>query len=248
MAPPRKDLQVVRDDIERFINLRYNYEQILEQINELLLERGERSISKRTLERQLSAWGISYTLKAVHSLKLLYEEISKLFIQGDIVQSIHRTINESIQQHGQQPISQRALETQLQRWGLARQSHTQITDELVERVRYYFFSYGYSDAFLYPTWTDGISSSILQLSLFEVPLQPFVLLPERLLRLWPVLEILSMVAHPMLGLFLLIRYYNNNRVSNNATRKVKQDMYYIACIIYCPLDRLFIFYRIVNNA
>ena len=39
----------------------------------------------------------------------------------------------------------RTLERRLAEWGFQRQQRTPVTEELVDRVRYYFFKYGYGD-------------------------------------------------------------------------------------------------------
>ena len=103
--PPAKDLESVRDNIYLLFNNGTQYQEILNQINELLSVRGQQQISLRTLKTQLAIWGLSRQV----DLNPLYEEIAELFESGLTNENILNQANQLLHVRGSQPISFEAL-------------------------------------------------------------------------------------------------------------------------------------------
>jgi hypothetical protein len=141
---PTKDLESVREQIIYLFNTGLTYQQILTQINNILLAQEQQSISIRTLKTTLTSWGLSRQQFRVN-LDPLYKEISSLFLENKPELEILAYVNSYLQQQSKPTISLRTLKSTFTKWNLQRQTHTQVSDDIIERVRRYFFHYGYSD-------------------------------------------------------------------------------------------------------
>lgn len=143
--PKARDLEPFRDEITNLHSTGATNTTLLSRVNELFAERNEKPVSLATLKRHMNAWGLT-RVRANVSLSNFYEEISEFFVQGLTVARILQETNRLLQQNKLPTIAQRTLESQLSDWGLSRHQRTHVTDELVERIRFYFENYGYSDA------------------------------------------------------------------------------------------------------
>lgn len=139
---PAKDLECVRDTILTLFHHGETHQSILSQVNEQLLVQGYQAISIRSLRRQLSTWGLSRQA----TLEPLYEEIAEIYTSGAKIQEILSQVNQLLSVRGSQSISLRTLKTYLTIWGFSRQHHTEVSDQLIQRVRFYFYTYGFNDA------------------------------------------------------------------------------------------------------
>lgn len=140
--PPPRDLESVRDVIFSLFNEGKSYAEILIEVNSLLHAQGSSTISLRTLKSALHRWQLSRQI----DLMPLYEDISELFDNRRTNKEILDIVNQIRTSQGEQIIGITALKNQLAYWGLTRQIHTIISTELIERVRFYFYTYGYSDS------------------------------------------------------------------------------------------------------
>ena len=139
--PRARNLEPLRDEITIRFTQESSITSLLEWVNGLLHARGHPSISRTTLRRQVAAWGLSRR----SNLEPFYEDISELFVRGDTIPSIHQQVNQLLSLHNYRPVTKRTLESRLQAWGLCRQQQAQVTDQLIERVQFYY-SCGYSDS------------------------------------------------------------------------------------------------------
>ncbi|KAG6094894.1 hypothetical protein E4U30_002947 [Claviceps sp. LM220 group G6] len=140
----RTDLESVRELIQTLLQDGCHQDEILEQVNTQLVAQNQRTISLRTLQRNLKEWGLNRA-KGAQNLQHYYEEISELFLQDVSVPTIVSIINGHLAEQDLPPVVERTLYSHLDSWGLKRRVRVQITAQLISRVRYYFFAYGYSD-------------------------------------------------------------------------------------------------------
>ncbi|KAG6035572.1 hypothetical protein E4U40_002128 [Claviceps sp. LM458 group G5] len=119
--------------------------EIVEHVNTQRSARNECSITLRTLQRWLRGWGLDRKTQHARILQESSEEISELMGKEVPVATILRSMNESIEEQGLPPISQRTLYSHLKSRGFQPQERVRITDELVDCVRSRFFSYGPPD-------------------------------------------------------------------------------------------------------
>lgn len=117
MPRPKKDLTSVRDIIETQFDEGQTYNQILNDVNDLLLAQGAQIVSLCTLKSQISAW--SLVRNSTVSLDPWYEEISEPFLSDVSIPLILQIVNESLHVRNSQPISRRTLERQLYQWDLS---------------------------------------------------------------------------------------------------------------------------------
>ena len=54
-------------------------------------------------------------------------------------------VNQHLSVRGSNPISDKTLRRQLEQWRLSRKQQIPITPDLVNRVRFYFYSYGFNN-------------------------------------------------------------------------------------------------------
>ncbi|KAG6147081.1 hypothetical protein E4U47_004265 [Claviceps purpurea] len=140
----RTDPESVRELIQTLLQDGCHQDEILEEVNTQLVAQNQRTISLRTLQRNLKEWGLNRA-KGAQNLQHYYEDISELFLQNVSVPTIVSIINGYLAEQDLPPIVERTLYSQLDSWGFKRRARVQITEELISRVRYYFFAYGYSD-------------------------------------------------------------------------------------------------------
>jgi hypothetical protein len=143
IMPKAKDLQCVRGEIVSLFQQGDSYPAILQNVNELLRVRTGDTVSLRTLKTQLGLWGL--TRNQDHILDDLYEEIGASFEAGTPIDQIHEDVNSLLVVRGHQHISVRTFKRQLHAWGLQRYIRSDFSDSLVELVRGYFYTFGYSD-------------------------------------------------------------------------------------------------------
>ena len=117
--PPRTDLEPYRELLTERRRLREPIRETLVFLNELIAINGGRSDGLRTLEKQLSIWGLTGSTARIN-LAPFYDDICE-----------------------------RTLYTQLQEWELnTRHAGVQISDELIEWVKHCFFCQGFSDTII----------------------------------------------------------------------------------------------------
>lgn len=141
MPPPKKDLSIVRDEIISLFYQGKTNSEILSIINQSLYSKSIGSIGISTLKTYISSLGLSRQ----NSLSYLYDEIKDLFESNTQYIEILAEVNQLLTVRGLQSINQRTLERQLQQWGFKRESRTTYSDELISRIKFYFYHYGYSD-------------------------------------------------------------------------------------------------------
>ncbi|KAM4062483.1 hypothetical protein HRG_013657 [Hirsutella rhossiliensis] len=114
---------------------------MLQSLNSLLVAQDSPTISLRTLQTQIAAWGLSRQLR----LDDLFEEIVEMHELKFTLTGILAQVNDTLRARSRAEISLRTLKSHLATLGLSRQN-IHITEELIERVRFYFYTYGYSDS------------------------------------------------------------------------------------------------------
>ncbi|CAG9938550.1 unnamed protein product [Clonostachys rosea f. rosea IK726] len=141
----RNDLTRYSNFISDQFNLHRTRHQILFSLNELIVADGGSPIAIRTLDRHLVKLGLNQSgLRA--DLTSYYEEISERYFQGDKIEAIYADINDCLQQRCLPTVSIRTFYSQLQGWHLDVRHHALVaTDELVKRLKYLFYTFGYSD-------------------------------------------------------------------------------------------------------
>jgi hypothetical protein len=144
--PPRRQIEAFREAIEMRKNEGHSNDQIYAFLNEALVANGGSTVSFRTFKRQLSDWGLTASVPSHQKLQPLYEDICDLYYEGVSIQDILVNINSQLQLRNNVPISERTLYNQLERWGLnSRHKALEVSEDLINRVKYYFFNFGFSD-------------------------------------------------------------------------------------------------------
>ena len=142
--PQRTQIEAFRDEIFYRRNAGETNNEILQFLNDQLISRGDNPISIRTLKRQLSEWG--QIQNARHKLEGYYEDICEMYLDGQEIASILDFINIRLDAQNDSRIGQSTLYLYLQKWGLnTRNQGIAITEPLIERVKYLYFNYGFSD-------------------------------------------------------------------------------------------------------
>ncbi len=141
--PPRSQIEAFRDAIESRRLAGESVTQVLAFLNEEIRANGGTAVSLRSLERHLSRWGSTTRNK----LEAFEEEISEMYYGGVQIQDILNQFNNFLNDEGMAAISESTLYRQLKAWGLATRHARpcEITEDLIARVKYYFFNFGYSD-------------------------------------------------------------------------------------------------------
>lgn len=119
MPRPARDLESVRDLVSSSLQRGSSQRQILGLVNDQLAAQGSASISLRTLQTQISSWGLLQT-RASDKLTGLYDEIERLFKDGVLIHDILHHVNAHLEARGSRTISERTLWTQLKAWGMLR--------------------------------------------------------------------------------------------------------------------------------
>lgn len=141
----RNDLEAFRDEITELWHRDASKRQLHSHINALIAERGGRPVAFRTVERKLASWGLT-KYSTVQDLEPFYEEICILYDDGVSIDHILTQANALLAAKGLQDTSKRSLERKLESWGLnKRQKKVVITEQLIDRIKHYFFDYGFSD-------------------------------------------------------------------------------------------------------
>ncbi|KAG5995064.1 hypothetical protein E4U52_000416 [Claviceps spartinae] len=122
--------------------------EILEHVNMQQRAQNECAITMRTLQKRLKDWGLDRKTQHARILRESSEDILELLVQEVPLATIRRVMNEAIEEEGLPPISEYALSAHVKSLGFQPQERARITDELVDCVRFRFFSYGLSDSSL----------------------------------------------------------------------------------------------------
>ncbi|KAG6171952.1 hypothetical protein E4U51_008021 [Claviceps purpurea] len=141
----KPDVNSLRELIESLVLMGTGQATILEKVNAQLNAQSQRAIGSRMLQHHLQNWGLDRKSQHAHFFYQYYEEISELFLQGVPGSAIIARIKPMLANQGYAPIGESTLYSYLKKWGFDGQACVQITDELVYRVQFYFFSYGYCD-------------------------------------------------------------------------------------------------------
>jgi hypothetical protein len=137
--PPRVPLEPHKEEIRALFESGITQQEILNQFNTQQVVRHQPVIKLRTLQTQLQAWGFSHRI----NLDDFIEDIFEAFEAGETHSDILYRVNTALSVRRQPPISERSLRSQFTAWGLFRK--LQVPEETVNRVRFYFYQYGYSD-------------------------------------------------------------------------------------------------------
>lgn len=114
--PPHRDIEPYRDAIIERRN-RVTLTQTLRFLNELIAADGGRPIGRRTLEKQLSDWGV--TRSTAHSKLMPFKnEICRLYLESMKIDDLYIHVINQLQQNGCPAIGKRTLYTQLREGGL----------------------------------------------------------------------------------------------------------------------------------
>ncbi|KAG6131192.1 hypothetical protein E4U28_007049 [Claviceps purpurea] len=119
--------------------------ELIEHVNTQLSAQNQCTVSLRALQRYLKEWGLDRKTKHARFLEESYEDITELIVQDVPMATILRSMNGALEGEGLPGMSERMFYSHLESWGFQRQERVRITDELVDRVRFRFFSYGHSD-------------------------------------------------------------------------------------------------------
>ena len=141
--PKAKNLESVRDEVVSLFHRGHNHQSILDHINPLLLTRSGQIISLRTLRNQISSWDL--IREPSLQLEPLYDDIAELYDTGISHKALLLEVNRLLSVRDSPSISIRTLQTNLQTWGFSRYTRISIIESLVERIRFYFYTYGYND-------------------------------------------------------------------------------------------------------
>jgi hypothetical protein len=121
---------------------------MLEFFNDTSVRDGGRALSEITLKRALASWTpprptARQTLNAFEDL--IYDQ----YFSNIPINRILCNINLRLKDAGDPLISERTLFRQLKLWGLDTRHHAlEISDALIDRVKYLFFTFGLTDIFI----------------------------------------------------------------------------------------------------
>jgi hypothetical protein len=142
--PPLRDLNFVRPHIEMMYLQGNTYKVILDSVNPILQRAEQNPIALSVLKAWIKRWGLSRELNP--GLHASYDVIFELFDSGMRQEELLEHINTHLMAHDYPTTTLRTLQRFLQQHDITSLQRIEITESLIDLVRYYFYSFGYSDA------------------------------------------------------------------------------------------------------
>ena len=158
--PAPIDLRPLRDFIEDLFydERKFTAKEIAGFLNQELRSRGQKTVTERTLKTNFAAWNLSRQ----SGLNEIREEVIAILNSSASVSSTLDQVNNALTARGKGTISERTLYNYMTLWGVARQPRTYTSPELIERIRFYFYTYGFNDRSILRDLEakDGLTASL----------------------------------------------------------------------------------------
>lgn len=142
--PPLRDLEFIRPHIEMMYLQGNTYKVTLDSVNPILQRAEQNPIALSVLKAWIKRWGLSRNLHP--GLHASYDAIFELFDSGLRQEELLEHVNIHLKAQDYPITTLRTLQRFLQQQNISALQRVEVTESLIDLVRYYFYSFGYNDA------------------------------------------------------------------------------------------------------